>query len=876
MKRKILSRPMRSRHAVGRAVLVASASFLTVTPLLAAPPAAPAVRPLAYRLDLTVLPEQPHFRGHVEIDIALQHAAQTIAIDGAGLHVTGVELRQGTSRITGSYREIDEDGHARLDLARKAAAGRATLVLDYDAPIGDDLAGLYRASVADRWYVWSHFESRHARQAFPSFDRPQYKTPFTVTLTTAPGQVAISNGPEQSQSTTGALVRHQFAPTRPLPTYLIAFAVGPFAVSTTTIAPDAQRTRAIPLRIVSPREAADRHALALAQTGPILGKLETFIGRDYPFAKLDQIASPLMFGAMENAAAIIYAQDDLLPATPGSSAAQRAFVRDVSHELSHQWFGDLVSPKSWSDLWLNESFANWMSYTIGDAWRPELQIGTELTIEGLDGMRIDELAASHPVHVKVGEDEEGSFDAITYGKGSQVLAMIANYMGEDVFRKGLQDHVRRFADRNADTDDFFASLARSARDPKLSAALRSFVDQPGVPLVRFERTPTGFRVSQSRYARLGSALPPERWTIPICYRTEQHRTCVMLDGASIDVTERSAVSIMPNADGKGYYRFALSDADWSKLIATMASQSPAEALMTTDSLWATFGTGELNPGLLKAAATPMARNPFARAAVDPGKRFAELRSQGMIPSSAHQAYAQWLHATYRSVLDRLGLRVGANPAATDTPQQDQLRLEIERLLAMEGDEPDLQAMLADAAVKAMNGQADALATPLLIPGYAAYARADLKERVPALLARAVGGSADREDITYALGEAVTGPWTAWLLDHLGDQGLTSADRRHVLLELGARADQRKAALGWIATHRALLPKGGGFAGFFDVAKNACSRDEADAFAAAFQPAVAGQPMTRPQYDAVMEGITACIALRERRGEAVAALFASSD
>lgn len=217
-------------------------------------------------------------------------------------------------------------------------------------------------------------------------------------------------------------------------------------------------------------------------------KVEAYMGRSYPYAKLDEIASPLMIGAVENAATTIYEQNSLLPDDPSTPASQSEFVREVAHELSHQWFGDLVTPKSWDDLWLNESFANWMGYRIGDRWRPELHLGVQLAQEAVGAYGQDEVAASHPVHQLAGEDGEPLFDQITYGKGAQVLAMAEAYMGEAGFRAGLQAYIRRFADGNADTNDFFASLAGSTHDPQLLATLHSFVDQPGVPVIRFART----------------------------------------------------------------------------------------------------------------------------------------------------------------------------------------------------------------------------------------------------------------------------------------------------------------------------------------------------------------------------------------------------
>ncbi|WP_420138311.1 M1 family aminopeptidase [Sphingomonas sp.] len=830
------------------------------------------VQPSRYRLDLTIRPEQPRFEGHVEIDVMVRGRGRSIAIDGHKLHVSHAALRQGAATIAATYRELDDDGHAQLDLSRPARNGRATLVMDYDAAFQDELAGLYHARVGDRWYAWTHFESRLARYMFPAFDRPRYKTPFTLSIASAPGQIVVSNAPEVRQTAAGPLVRHQFAPTPPLPTYLLALAVGPFATSAGAIAPDAQRHHPLPLRIISPQDGAGKQALALSQTGPILAQLEAYIGRPYPFAKLDQIASPLMSGAMENAGAIIYGQDELLPADPASPLAQAAFVRDVSHELSHQWFGDLVSPRSWSDLWLNESFANWMSYTIGDAWRPDLQIGTQLTQEGLDGMKLDELSASHPVHMPVGEDQDGFFDEITYGKGSQVLAMVANYMGDARFRAGLRFYLQKFANKSAQSQDFFASLAHAAHDPKILAALTSFVDQPGVPIVRFERTADGFRVSQARYALLGGKLPPLRWTIPICYRTDLRHACVMLDQPATEIAERDVRHIMPNADGKGYYRFALSAADWQALIHTMPAMAPAEALMSTDSLWAGFAAGETPADLLILAAEKMAKSSFAPAAVQGAKGFSELHSEGIIGGPALGQYENWVRTTYRPVLDAL---VKDGPSSgNDTPERQKLRAELLRLLASEGNDPDVQALLAKTAEDDIAGKPASLQPGLEIPAYAAYLHADPTARTPQLFAILLSKRGPSEVLSYALGEGADDAATTWLLDHLTDPALTFFDRWHILISLSERETGRTQALRWIAARIGTFKDGAELEFLMRTSRYGCSADQADLFSKAFRQNASRHAGLKASYDLGMERISTCMRLRQSRPDVTAAFSRS--
>jgi aminopeptidase N len=853
---------------VPTALLAGAALAVAATPASAR--ATTGVRPLAYRLDLTVGPERARFNGHVEIDVDLPDATKEVPIDGEGLRVTHAGVRQNGQEVRATYREVDADGHARLDVAR-TVGGRATLVLEYDAAFADTTAGLYHVSADGRWYAWSNVESKHARKVWPSFDRPGFKTPFTVSITTSPDLVAASNAAEVSAEPAGTLVRHRFATSAPLPTYLLAVAVGPFAVSSGVIVPDAIRSTALPLRILAPQGAGSAD-LALTQTGPILTRLEAYMGRSYPYAKLDQIASPLMVGAMENAGAIIYDQDALLPADPLSPSSQRAFVRDVSHELAHQWFGDLVTPKSWDDLWLNESFANWMSYRIGDGWRPDLRIGVQLTDEAIDALRQDELTASHSVHERAGEDGEPFFDAITYGKGAQVLGMLEAYMGEASFRAGLQAHLRRFAGGNADTDDFFASLAGVARDSRVPAALRSFVDQPGVPVVRFERTETGFRLNQARYARLGDSVPRAHWTIPICFRLDANRSCLMLDKPDAAITAANGRVLMPNAGGTGYYRFALPSPDWQALIATSASLPSAEALMMTDSLWAGFAAGEVAPDLLVEAARRMAANPFGPAAMDAGKRLAGLRHQGIVPASERARYNRLIIALYRPLLDRIGFEPDGKPGPGETPEHQRTRLGLAQLLADEAEDPAVRARLARAAEQALEGQSDALATELEIPAYAAYIDVQPITRLPAMFERLATATdrIDREIIAYALGTRRDRDGADWLIDHIADARLSSLDRWHVLFALAEDPATRIVALPWITGHLDLV--GGVLESVIGLANNACSAEEARSWAAAIKPRTAGNAHTSLALEVTLEKIRNCAALRERRGGDITAVL----
>jgi len=869
--------PIDTRHFRPIGSIATLAMALAVAPPVLAKPADLPVKPLAYRLDLTIMPDQPRFSGHVEIDVDLAHPSRSIALDGEGLHVIDAKVRTSGKTVAAVYRQADADDHAVLETAQPVHRGRATLILDYDAAFGDWPQGLYHASVNRHWYAWTQLEARNARKMFPGFDRPGHKVPFPISVATDPKLVVVSNTVEQSTSTEGPLQRHHFAPTAPLPTYLIAVGVGPFKTASTTIDPNAVRSRPLPLRIVAP-QGAPSSKFALTQTGPILSQLETYMGRSYPYAKLDQIASPLMSGAMENAGAIIYDQATLLPADPLSPVSQRSFVRDVSHEVAHQWFGDLVTPKSWNDLWLNESFANWMSYRIGDRWRPELQIGVQMAVEAVEAMRQDELSATHPVHQLAGEDSEPFFDGITYGKGGQVLAMFEAYLGERRFRAGLQLYLRRYANRDADTADFFEALSEAVQNPQVTRALRGFVDQPGIPVIAFERSAMGYQISQKRYARLGDAVPAQRWLVPVCYRIEAARSCVLLGDTAMTIHVPRRRTLMPNAGGSGYYRFSLAPREWHLLIETSASLPPAEALMTIDSLWAAFAAGEIRTDLLIEAGCRMVNNPYGASATATGQRLAELRRQGLISADHRAAYERFVVSLYRPLLDQMGLDASATIRAGDTADRQQLRFELQKLLVEEGRDPDVLAALAQAAERAIAGQSDALAPTLSVTGYAAYIGAAPNTRVGAMFKRMARETErnQREIIAYALGTQRDEVAGNWLLDHLDDGRLSFADRREVLQGLSEETETRPAALRWIVSHLDLLSRRSLPELIVSYGGNACSAADAQMWDAAIRPRVAGDVAATLALDVAIEKLGNCERLRALRGDDLADAFRTAD
>jgi len=846
-----------------------------------------AATPLAYRLDLVVQPERDRFSGHVEIDVTLKAPTSSLYLHGRELHVASVKARGGAVQTTATYTQVDPLGVARVDFAKPLPAGKATLVFDYDAPFGAGPAGLYHVKVGDQWYAWTQFESTDARAAYPSFDQPGYKTPFTVSLTTQPGLTVYSNAPEAGSAQpapkgTTAMVTHRFAPTRPLPTYLVAFGVGPFASVSGTAAPTPERASPMAVRVLGTQPNKDQMDFALQNTGPIVGLLERYFGRPFPFPKLDQIGSPVMPGAMENAGADTYG-DSLLFLNKGASTRQKQeFGMVVAHELAHQWFGDLVTPAWWDDIWLNESFANWMGYRIGNEWRPDLKIGVGAIDEAFRAMNIDALKAGRPIHQPIVNSGEidSAFDAVTYGKGGQVVAMIASYLGDEKFKAGVRLHLNRHAYGNASTEQFFASLAEAAHDPRVLTAMKSFVDQQGLPVVHVARGANGaLTLQQSRYAMLGSTLAPERWSIPFCYRIGTARDCTLLTDAAATIPAQGAGAIMPNAGGTGYYRFAMAEPDWRALIATAPTLAPGEALATIDSLWAGYRAGEVSPALLVAATKAMVANPYSGAATEGGDRLAGLRTHGMVPDTALPAYRKLMAGLYAPTLARLGFSPKAGAYLSEDPDRQKLRTETVALLAGEAMDATVRGQLAAAATAYIGGDKTALDQSLYGPALGAYLGSGGEAALTKLFAMAATSDDTlfRDAAIRALGGTGDVASGTWLIAHLDDARLRTSDRLSLLRGMTGEPATRDRAFDWLVANYDMFVKGNGIftaSSLPAMGTGYCSVEKAAMIETAMRPKVDQYKRGGLSLDRTVEQVHDCGVLKQARGaELVAAVMA---
>lgn len=638
-----------------------------------------AVVPTRERITLRIDPDRSDFSGSVRIAISVRRPTTSVRFHAEELTLGRVELAAGEERVALAP-QVGERGRVVATAPRELAAGDYTLEIDFTGTLGSRVVGLYRVEQAGRGYAFTQFEATDARRAFPCWDEPSFKIPYQLELAVPTGQTAVTNTPIESRSEADGWQRVVFAETPPLPSYLLAIAVGPFdSVPITGLS--------VPGRVYTPAGQSGLAGAAVEVTPPILAAVERYFGRPYPFAKLDLIAVPDYWpGAMENPGAVTFADRVLLIDPAASTAVQRRnLARITAHELAHMWFGDLVTMRWWDDLWLNESFADWMGDKITGELFPEF--GWELTSlrEVEEVMEGDARPNSPAVHRPV-DDESQAMEGLglVYAKGRAVLGMIERWVGEEAFRKGVLDYLQAHAWGNATAEDLWAALSK-ASGTDVAGALRSFVDQPGLPLLEVEVGPEGaLEVRQRRFLNDGVTAPAQRWEVPVVlkFRTADGtgtRSLVLKDESARLTLGAEIVWVMPDAGGRGYYRWRVP----APMFLALAERAGEE--LTPRERIALLGNAAalLDAGALGGDEYLKVLNAFAG---DPEPEVVSALLDGLgkvegafVPDDRRDAFTAYVRSTLGPALARFGL-------APTPGEPESVSLFRPRLLAWLGDE----------------------------------------------------------------------------------------------------------------------------------------------------------------------------------------------
>lgn len=456
---------------------------------------------------------------------------------------------------------------------------KAELSLKFKGHLTDKLKGFYRSRYHDggkeKFLATTQFEATDARRAFPCFDEPAQKAIFDVTLEVPKTMTAVSNTVETS------IAEHEsgyktvrFAPSPKMSTYLLAFIVGELEFI------EAKSKRGVVVRVFTTKGKKQQGRFALDVATRSLDFYEDYFGILYPLPILDLIAVPdFASGAMENWGAITYRETALLYDEKHSSAANKQWVAIViAHEIAHQWFGNLVTMEWWTDLWLNEGFASYMEYLCVDALFPEWQMWDQYVADRFTlALRTDSLKTTHPIEVEVHSPDEinEAFDVpISYGKSAAIIRMLAEFLGQKVFRKGLTDYMKKHAYKNAITEDLWMAFEKASGKP-VRKIMSNWTKLGGYPVVDAQLKNSQLKLSQKRF--LSSEVTARQlndktlWQVPLNILSARGHSKLLLTKKSQTVPLKSDW-LKLNAGEVGFYRTKYPQVIIDKLKPAIASK----------------------------------------------------------------------------------------------------------------------------------------------------------------------------------------------------------------------------------------------------------------------------------------------------------------
>ena len=623
-----------------------------------------------FRLSKDVLPSVYKLRFELEFDRWTSTGQERITLRTSKptreivLHALDLDIRKATldgdvAKATSYDTEAETD---TLRFGREIPVGEHVLEISWTGSIRESLRGLYRSLRGEERYAATQFEAADARRAFPCFDEPEFKACFTVELVHPAGNAAIANMPITSQvSMDERRTRTTFRETPKISTYLVAFTVGPYEFTEVVTTPSG-----IPVRVCLPPGLAAQSTYARDAHVRSVEWLQGYTALPYPYYKVDAIGIPdFEAGAMENPGAITY-RTRLLAADERNASIQtlKGVFSTAAHELTHMWWGDLVTMRWWTDLWLNESFASFVGEKATAALNPEWRYWRDFVADNTSAFNLDALASTHPISVEAKSAEEASqrFDAISYTKGAAVLRMIEGYLGEDAFREGVRIYLKRHAEANASADDFWHALDESSGQD-VTAIANAWIKEPGHPLldIRAREADGGLELdlSQTRYFSDTNAAPTtQRWPIPLVIKygtadgVREHRSVLSSERGSIRLP--GAMWFFPNAGGRGFYRFRFASAfEGDRLDAGIEHLAAEERLSLVDDLWAIARHGKATLAMFLARLETMRGEEDRAVLAAIGDSLSWLGNYA-VRDATERPFARLVDDLYRPILEAAG------------------------------------------------------------------------------------------------------------------------------------------------------------------------------------------------------------------------------
>jgi len=620
------------------------------------------VVPVRYRLEQTIVPGQDHAQGVIAIDANVVRPTRVVWLNARDIKISKATIGGHDARVIAGHQDF-----VGL-VAGELAVGPTTIEVTYEAGIDHDKSrGIYSEKEGNEPYVYTFFEPIDARRAFPCFDEPNYKVPWTLVFHVPKADVARGNAPivKETDEANG-MKRVELAESKPIPSYLVAFVVGPFDV-----VDDGVEGRAkTPIAFIVPKGRAAELAYAKQITPKVVVALENYFDMDYPYGKLDVAVVPRYWGTMEHPGIVAMGQPlTLIRHDEETRERKQHYANILAHEMSHYWFGDYVTMAWWDDTWLNEALGEWSDMNITDAVAPEWHYRDERVELSVWAMTADETLAARPIHheVKTTEEIEASFDnGITYGKGSAIFRAAEALVGPDKWQAFIRAYVRKHAFGNASAKDFLGE-ARAQLGDQVADMLVTYIERPGVPLVQVKTECTGkprLVIDQSKRALPAGVTDPapQPWTIPVCVRYGDGKHSERACGTSEIETKFCPTWVIANADANGYYRSVV-----DPKLTRNAPMTVPEKMMSFVDVVASVGRGEATID------AELRAEPAMLADKDPrigrwAMNASDAHSYAM-DDALYQAFRAWVARTIGPTARTLGWK----RAAGDSDDREKLR-----------------------------------------------------------------------------------------------------------------------------------------------------------------------------------------------------------
>jgi len=646
--------------------------------------------PEHYDLHFTPDLSSATFAGEAHINVKLLQATTSITLNAAELEFLEASVTAGGAAQHAEVRLDAGSEQATLTVPQPIPAGSAAIDIRFKGILNDMLRGFYLSTGNGRRYATTQMEPTDARRAFPSFDEPAAKATFSISATIDAGDTAISNGRIVSDTPGPGTGQHtlKFSTSPKMSSYLVALAVGDWAC----ISGGAD---GIPIRVCGTPDKKEQFAFALQTAEVALKYYNRYLGIRYPFEKLDLLAvADFSAGAMENAGAIIFRERLLVVDEEAGSSAHREQVADViTHEIAHQWFGDLVTMKWWDDIWLNEGFATWMERKPIKEWHPDWNPDLDEVRDTQGAMNIDAMNSTHAIrtHVETPSEIGQIFDAIAYQKTAAVVRMVENYVGPENYRNAIAAYLKKFSYANATGEDFWTTIAQSTGKPA-DGILSSFITQKSMPLISLRASCAGDKthVSLSQTPLSTSVPASTTWQVPVCLKRSRNgkletSACEVISGAVREVTlDGCSPWVFGNANGLGYYRTSYDSTDLHAFGAALqqSALNPLEQASLVEDVWALVRVNQQNIADFLQLSKEFANAPLSPAITSATRRIAYI-SDHLLDPSQRPAFEKWVREALKPIIDKLGM----NPLAQESDERKAIRATVLYTLGYAGRDP---------------------------------------------------------------------------------------------------------------------------------------------------------------------------------------------